>query len=80
MRTALFWAIMQREVVIPYRRFGTIYMSYIQGSVPFLRVTFEMGPIAFPETSVRNYHYSLRNSPARRSSHLLRGGSLKSRV
>ena len=31
-----------------------------------------------PETSVRNYHYSLRNNPKVSSSHLLRGGSLKS--
>jgi len=30
--------------------------------------------------SVRNYHYSLRDSPEERSSHLLRGGSLKSRT
>jgi hypothetical protein len=27
-----------------------------------------MGPICCPETSVRNYHYSLRNSPEERSS------------
>jgi len=32
------------------------------------------------ETSVRNYHYSLRNNPEERSSYLLRGGSLNSRV
>jgi hypothetical protein len=32
-----------------------------------------------PEMSLRNYHYSLPNSPKERSSHLLRGGSLKSR-
>jgi hypothetical protein len=54
MRTALFWAITQRVVVIPYRRFGTTYLSHIQGSVPFLRVILEVGSIAFPETSVRN--------------------------
>jgi hypothetical protein len=30
--------------------------------------------------SLRNYHYSLRNSPEERSYHLLRGGSLKSRM
>ena len=30
-----------------------------------------------PETSVRNYHYSLPNSPEDRSNHLLSGGSLK---
>jgi hypothetical protein len=39
----------------------------------------KMGPISCPETSVRNYHYSLRNNPEERSSQLLHGGSLKSR-
>jgi hypothetical protein len=29
-----------------------------------------------PETSARNCHYALRNSPENDSSHLLRGGSL----
>jgi hypothetical protein len=33
-----------------------------------------------PETSVRNCHYSLRNKTEERSSQLLRGGSLKSRI
>jgi hypothetical protein len=42
--------------------------------------TLKMWPIGCPETSVRNYHYSLRNNPKARSSHLLRGGSLKSRI
>ena len=32
MRTALFWAITQRVVVIPYRRFGTTYRSHLQRS------------------------------------------------
>jgi len=32
-----------------------------------------------PETSVRNYHYSLRNNPEESSSHLLRCGNLQSR-
>jgi hypothetical protein len=27
-----------------------------------------MGPIEFPETSVTNYHYSLRNNPEEHSS------------
>jgi len=36
-----------------------------------------MGPKDCPETSVRNYDYSLRNNPEERSSHLLRGGNLK---
>jgi len=38
-----------------------------------------MEPIGCTETSVRNYHYSLHNKPEESSSHLLRGGSLKSR-
>jgi hypothetical protein len=32
------------------------------------------------ETSVRNYHYALHNNPEERSTHLLRGGSLKARA
>jgi len=39
-----------------------------------------MGPVGCPETSVRNYDYSLRNNPEERISHVLRGGSLKSRI
>ena len=31
MRTALFWVITQRVVVISYRRFGTIYRTHLQG-------------------------------------------------
>jgi len=33
------------------------------------------GPIGCPETSVRNYNYSLRNNPEEGSYNLLRGGS-----
>jgi len=32
MRTALFWAVTQRALVIPYRRFGTTYQYHLQGS------------------------------------------------
>ena len=32
MRTALFWAITQGVVVIPYRRFGTTYRSHTNRS------------------------------------------------
>jgi hypothetical protein len=35
-------------------------------------------PRGCPETSVRNYHYTLRNNPEERSSHILRGWSLMS--
>jgi len=38
-----------------------------------------MGPTSCPETSVRNYHYSLLINPEELSYQLLRGGSLKSR-
>jgi hypothetical protein len=48
-------------------------------SVPFLMVK-KYGPICCPETSIRDYRYSLCNSPEERSSLLLRGGSLKSRM
>jgi len=34
--------------------------------------------MGYTETSVINYRYTLRNNPEERSSHLLRGGSLKS--
>ena len=37
----------------------------------------KVGQIGYPETSVRNYQYSLRHNPKERISHLLRGGSLK---
>jgi len=33
-----------------------------------------------PATSVGNYHFSLRNIPQERSSHLPRGGSMQSRI
>jgi len=36
-----------------------------------------MGLTDCPETSVRYYHYTLRNSAQQLSSHLFRGGSLK---
>jgi hypothetical protein len=67
-RTALFWAAMQRVVVISYPRFKNTEDSW----------NVKMGPMGCPETSVRNY-YSLRDNAEERSSHLFRGGSLKTR-
>jgi hypothetical protein len=49
-------------------------------SVPSSGFTLRMGPVGCPETSVINCHYSLRNNSEERSSQLLRGGSLKSRI
>jgi hypothetical protein len=40
----------------------------------------KMGSIVCTETSVRNYHYSLRNTPEEHRPHPFRGGSLKSRI
>ena len=45
-----------------------------------LRLTLKMGPIGCPETTVRNYFYSLRNNREERRSNLLRGTGLKTRV
>ena len=49
----------------------------IHNSQIFYSLHLKMWPIGWPETSVRNYHYTLRNNPEEGSSHLLRGGSLK---
>jgi len=71
LRIALFWAITQRIVVISYRRFGRNYRSYLQGSRILLGLStieylgllsLELGTNICLETSVRNHHYSLRDS------------------
>jgi hypothetical protein len=38
----------------------------------------KMGQIGCPETSVKNYNYPLRNNTEERSSHIFRGGTLRS--
>jgi hypothetical protein len=72
LRSMLFWDITQ-SVVLIYRRFGTTYRSHLQGS----RIQrekrldswpFKTGSIGCPETSLRNYHFTLRNNPEERSS------------
>ena len=78
LRSALFWDITQRWVVVLYRRFGTNYLSHLQGS--WTSWPLKMGPIGFPETSVQNYHSTLCNIPEARRSQLLSGGSMSSRV
>jgi hypothetical protein len=40
----------------------------------------KMGPIGCSETSVRKCHHTLCHSPEERSSHVVRGGSLKCRI
>ena len=49
MRTALFWVITQRVVVIYYRRFGTSYRSHLQGSGNSSFWPLKMEPVGFPK-------------------------------
>jgi hypothetical protein len=79
LRTALHWAISQWVVAILYRRSGTSCLVP-PSRVKNLVLSLEVGTIGCPETSVRNCHYSLRNGPKDRSSHLLHGGGLKTRL
>jgi len=69
-KPALFWDISD----VPEQPTGAIF----EGSSSWILDNWKMGPTGCPETSVRNYHYSLCNSTEERSSHLLRGKSLKS--
>jgi len=70
LRTALFWVTVQLAVVV------TAKTPEESSSHTW---TLRIGPIGCPETSVRNYNYSLRNNPEELSSQVLRGVSLKSR-
>ena len=74
---ALFWLVTQSVVVIAYRRFGTTYRFHLPGSSTSKKAKntrikgqgswpWNMGPIGCPETSVRNYRYSLPNNPEQR--------------
>jgi hypothetical protein len=67
MKSALFWFITQGTPVIRYRRFETTYRSLFQGS----RNPFEEGVGKLFQTSVRNYHYALRNIPEKCGSQLV---------
>jgi hypothetical protein len=70
MKTVFFWAVMQRVVINPYRRFGATYRSLLQGLIIQDLWPFKMRPIGCPETSARTCHYSLRNTPQKSSSFL----------
>jgi len=78
LRNALFWVITQPVAVnlLPTFRDSPSTPSF---SGSRILDPLKMGPIGCPETSVRNHSYSLRNNPEEFSSHLLRGGGLKSR-
>ena len=77
--SALFWDITQRRVIILYRHFGTTCRSRLQESRNTRRFGFgvlscwtfwplKRGLIGCPETSVQNYHSTLRNIPEERRS------------
>jgi len=72
LRTALFWVITQRVA-------GN-FLSTFRDNLLVRPLAPRMGPIGCPETSVRHYHHLLRNNPEGRSSQLLSGGSLRSRI
>ena len=78
-RPALFRVVMQRVEVISYRRFGTKNIGPILAVPESDSSTLTMGRIGCPETSVKNYHYSLRNNPEQRRSQTLRDARLESR-
>ena len=69
LRSALFRDFTQRRVVIPCRRFGKTYRSHLQGTRSPRRISswtywpMKMGSISCPETSVRNYHFTLCKIP-----------------
>jgi hypothetical protein len=65
-------------VVIYNRRFGATCRFHNQG--PRIQNSWPLGRFSCPETSVRNYHYSLLNNPEQRKSLVLRGRSLKSQI
>ena len=77
LRAALFWVVTQVQA-IPYRCFGTTYQSYLLESFFFVSCPLKMGPIDCPESSARNNHHPLHKNAEKRSSHLFRGGNLKS--
>ena len=66
MRSVLFWDITQRKLVIAYWRCGTTYRSHLQWSRSLLLT---LGPTGCSETTVRNYHPTLRNVPEEQRSY-----------
>jgi len=66
MRTALFWAVTQRALVIPYRRFDSIFKG---------QESPEDGTDRLSRNVCKELPLPLRNDLEERSSCLLRGGS-----
>jgi hypothetical protein len=78
MRSALFRGVTQRRGVIHYRRSGKSYRSHLQRSLSLVKLHWiswplKMGPIRYPETSVKDCHSTLRNTPEAQKFHKVRG-------
>jgi hypothetical protein len=80
LRSALFRGVTQRRVVILYRRFGTTNRSNKAGLLHWTSWPLKVGQIRCPETSVKDFHSTLRSTPEERRSHQHRGGNLKPRI
>jgi len=65
MRSALFWDVTQRRLIVIYRRFGQ---------------PLNMGTIGCPETSLSHYQSTPRAIPKERRSHLDSSRSLQLRI
>ena len=79
-RCELLWNFMQRRIVLLYWRFGIIYRSHLQRSSSFWTVwPLKMVRLGYAETSLWNYHSTLRKIQKVYRSLLCLGGSLKSR-
>ena len=68
MRLWLCWDVLQRRLVVCYRRFEISFRFHLQGLSSTL--TLEMGPTGCPETSISDYQYTLRNISEERSSEI----------
>jgi hypothetical protein len=77
----LFQDITQRRMAARIDVSGQPIDALFKGQVPSLgSSTLRMGQIVCPETSIRNYHYNLRNIALESRYHLHNGVSLISRT
>jgi hypothetical protein len=86
LRSSLFLRFTKRRMVVSYRRFGTTYFEgsskcviWASSSSSWTAWPLKLEPPGCPDTSLRNYHSTLRKIPKERRCHIFRGGSLKSR-
>ena len=66
----------QRRMIVSYKRFVTFYRSHLQGTAWSLK----MGPIGYPEISVRNYYPKLRKILKQFRPNLNRGRNLNTQM